>query len=160
MGRPAEIRFCHPVLSELADEGLLRFDSDLGHGSWDLARNRAKGYTDNVVDLMVAKLGRLSLVTQQALQQFACLGNSAAFDLLSALYGNSLGEMHDCMWEAVQAGLIYRSETSYRFLHDRVQEAAYSFIPQEQRAAAHLQIGTLLTEHTPAENLRNQYSRS
>jgi signal transduction histidine kinase len=44
---------------------------------------------------------------------------------------------------------VFRSESAYRFLHDRVQEAAYSLIPKEQRAEAHLRIGMLLAEHTP-----------
>jgi predicted ATPase len=51
--------------------------------------------------------------------------------------------------EAVQAGLVLSSEHTCRFLHDRVQEAAYSLIPEESRAAAHLRIGRLLLSHTP-----------
>ena len=61
--------------------------------------------------------------------------------------------MHGQLWEAVRAGLIFRSEDSYRFLHDRVQEAAYSLIPEASRAEAHLRIGRLLAAHTPPEKL-------
>ena len=50
---------------------------------WDLARIRAKGYTDNVVDLMVEKLKRLSGTAQTALQQLACLGNVVEIATLS-----------------------------------------------------------------------------
>ena len=57
--------------------------------------------------------------------------------------------MHDDLWEAVRSGLIFRGDDSYRFLHDRVQEAAYSLIPKELRAEAHLRIGMLLAAHTP-----------
>ena len=59
--------------------------------------------------------------------------------------------MHGDLWEAVRTGLVFRSEDSYRFLHDRVQEAAYSLIPEELRAEAHLRIGRLLAAHTPPE---------
>ena len=119
--------------------------------SWDLNRIHAKGYTDNVVDLMVGKLNRLPVETQNALQQLACLGNSAEFALLTMVYQDSKEEMHGDLWEAVRTGLVFRSEGAYRFLHDRVQEAAYSLIPEELRAEAHLRIGRLLAAHTPPE---------
>src|SRR6185369_13131590 len=63
----------------------------------------------------------------------------------------SKGDMHSDLWEAVRTGLVVRSEGTYRFLHDRVQEAAYALVPAELRAAAHLRIGRLLTAHTPQE---------
>jgi len=97
-------------------------------------------------------LNRLPVETQKALQQLACLGNSAEFVMLRMVYQDSSEEMHGLLWEAVRAGLIFRSENSYRFLHDRVQEAAYSLIPQELHAQAHLQIGRLLAAHTPPQN--------
>ncbi|MGA8262686.1 MAG: AAA family ATPase [Arenicellales bacterium] len=147
--------FAIQFISSLADEGLLNFDHGEARWSWDLNRIHAKGYTDNVVDLMVGKLNRLPAATQTALQQFACMGNSAEFDMIHMVYEGAIEEMHDQLWEAVRAGLVFRSEKSYRFLHDRVQEAAYSLIPKEQRAAAHLRIGTLLAENTPPERLED-----
>src|SRR4029077_19810010 len=140
--------FAIQFISELAEEGLLAFKHGESRWSWDLNRIHAKGYTDNVVDLMVGKLNRLPLATQNALQQLACLGNNAGFATLRMVYEDSNEEMHGQLWEAVRAGLIFRSEDSYRFLHDRVQEAAYSLIPEELRAEAHLRIGRLLAAHT------------
>ena len=74
--------FAIQFISTLADEGLLTFDYGEGRWVWDLNRIHAKGYTDNVVELMVGKLNRLPVETQEALQQFACMGNSAEFDML------------------------------------------------------------------------------
>src|SRR5262249_53989235 len=118
---------------------------------WDLARIRGKGYTANVVDLMVAKLARLPLVVQEALQQLACLGNSADLTTLAIVRGTSEEQVHADLWEAVRLELIERLEGTYRFGHDRVQEAAYSLIPEPRRAGAHLRIGRLLAARTPED---------
>jgi len=141
--------FAIQFISTLADEGLLAFDYGEGRWVWDLRRIHAKAFTDNVVELMVGKLNRLPAETQNALQQFACMGNSAEFEMLGMVFQGSVEEMHDHLWEAVRSGLIFRADDSYRFLHDRVQEAAYSLIPKEVRAEAHLRIGMLLAAHTP-----------
>jgi len=142
--------FALQFMSELAAEGLLTFDHDAARWSWDLDRIHAKGYTDNVVDLMVGKLTRLPVETLAALQHLACLG-VAEITMLSIVYGTSEEEIHSDLWEAVRLELIVRLEGAYRFVHDRVQEAAYSLIPADQRAAAHLRIGRLLAAHTPPE---------
>ncbi|HTD54893.1 MAG TPA: AAA family ATPase, partial [Silvibacterium sp.] len=141
--------FAIQFFSTLAEEGLLTFDHGEGRWSWDLNRIYAKGYTDNVVDLMVGKLNRLPGETQKALQQLACLGNSAEFAMLRIVYQDSNEEMHGRFWEAVRTGFIFRSEDSYTFLHDRVREAAYSLIPQELRSETHLRIGMLLAARPP-----------
>jgi PAS domain S-box-containing protein len=143
--------FAIQFLSALAEEGLLTFDHDGGRWSWDLKRIHTKGYTDNVVELLVGKLVRLPAATQKALSQLACVGNSAGVDLLGIVYRESNQEVHGQLWEAVRTGFVFRSETSYRFVHDRVQEAAYSLIPEELRAEEHLRIGRLLAAHTPPE---------
>jgi PAS domain S-box-containing protein len=148
--------FAIQFISALFEEGLLIFDHAQGQWHWDLNRIHAKGYTDNVVDLMVGKLTRLPTETQTALQQLACLGNSADLAMLRMVYQESSEQTHAQLWEAVRTGLIFRSDDSYRFLHDRVQEAAYSLIPQDLRAEAHLRIGMLMASHTPRDKLEEE----
>jgi PAS domain S-box-containing protein len=143
--------FVIQFLSSLAEEGLLHFDHREGRWSWDLERIHVKGYTDNVVDLMIGKLTRLPVRTQAALQQLACLGNSAEIATLCLVLGTPEEKVHADLWEAVRLELIACREGVYRFVHDRVQEAAYSLIPGDSRAAAHLRIGRLLAAHTPPE---------
>jgi PAS domain S-box-containing protein len=143
--------FAIQFISALAEEGLLRFDHDGACWRWKLDRIRSKRRTDNVVDLMVGRLTRLPVQTQVALRQFACLGNVAGIAMLSIVLGKSEDDVRSDLWDAVRLELVEHLEGSYRFSHDRVQEAAYSLIPERLRAEAHLRIGRLLAAHTPAE---------
>ena len=159
--------FAIQFIASLAEEGLLTFDHGDGRWSWDLNRIHSKGYTDNVVDLLVEKLSRQPAKTQNALKLLACLGNSTGFSTLQMLYQESEEDIHGQLWEAVRAGLIFRSEDSYLFLHDHIQEAAYSLITEQARAEAHLRIGRLLAERTPSHEreerifeIVNQFNRA
>src|SRR4029079_10819402 len=76
--------------------------------------------------------------------------------MLRAVYEDSDEDMHGQLWEAVRTGLIFRSEDSYRFVNDRVQEAAYSLIPVELRTEAHLRIGMLMAAHTSTGELEEK----
>src|SRR6516164_770675 len=143
--------FVVQFLSALGEEGLLTFDQGSASWSWDMARIHAKGYTDNVVDLMIGKLSRLPRRTQKILQRLACLGNTAEFEQLAMVHEESEEGLRQNLQEALRTELILHSGGSYRFLHDRVQEAAYSLIPEARRAEAHLRIGRLLAAHTPLE---------
>ena len=143
--------FAIQFLHALADEDLLTFDHEAARWCWDLGRIHAKGYTDNVVDLMVGKLTRLPVETQTTLQLLACLGNTAETATLGLIRGTSEQAVHADLWEAVQQELILHLESVYKFVHDRVQEAAYSLIPADLLSAAHLRIGRLLAAHTPPE---------
>jgi PAS domain S-box-containing protein len=143
--------FTIQFLSALVEEGLVTFDHSETRWRWELPRIHAKGYTANVVDLMVKKLSRLPADTQRALRQLACLGNSAESGVLAMVYEDSREQLAHDLQHALRSGLVVRSEGGYRFLHDRVQEAAYSLIPEAQRAEVHLRIGRLLAAHTPPE---------
>jgi predicted ATPase len=145
--------FINQFLSALRNEGLIAFDSASSRWSWDLERIHAKGYTDNVADLMIGRLVRLPAATQQALQHLACLGNIASAGMLVIVHDTTEQELHATLVEARRQELVDFLEGSYRFVHDRVQEAAYALIPIEQRATVHLQLGRVLVAHTPPGKL-------
>jgi PAS domain S-box-containing protein len=145
--------FAIQFLTALTEEALLTFDHGAGAWSWDLTRIRAKGFTENVADLMAAKLSRLSDTTRDALGQLACLGNTAEVATLTLIHGGSEDRIHAELWEAVRAGLIFRADDAYAFVHDRVQEAAYALIPASDRAAVHLRIGRVLASRTAPDEI-------
>ena len=147
--------FAIQFMFSLAEEGMLTFDHDAACWSWDLDRIHAKQYTDNVVNLMLGKFTRLPAATQTALQQMACLGNIAETAMLSIVLGTSEKQVHAALWPAVRQELVEPQAGAYRFVHDRFQEAAYALIPEDERPAAHLQIGRLLAARTAPEAIED-----
>src|SRR5260370_36634172 len=112
------------MMSVLAEGVFLTLEDDVARGSGQPNRIHTKGYTDNVVELMVGKLARLPAETQAALQELACLG-FAEFGILSIVHKTSEEEIHSDLWEAVRLEWIVRLEGVYRVVQDRVQEASY-----------------------------------
>jgi PAS domain S-box-containing protein len=158
--------FTIQFLLALAEQELLAFDPGMAAWTWELPHIRVKGFTDNLADLMAAKLSRLPRATQKALGQLACLGNVAKAGTLAVVHAQAEEATHAALWDAVRSGLVLRSDGTYTFLHDRIREAAYALIPEGARAMAHLRIGRVLAAGTPAEDLEenifdivNQFSR-
>nr|MDZ8036147.1 AAA family ATPase [Nostoc sp. CreGUA01] len=142
-------------------------------GGWqcDIAQVSQQAVTDDVVDFMTFQLKRLPQSTQHILQLAACIGNQFDLATLAIVSQHSEIEAAGCLWKALQEGLVLptcnvykfylvqenlgvtpeiQETVTYKFLHDRVQQAAYSLIPEDQRQVTHLQIGQLLFQNTPA----------
>jgi PAS domain S-box-containing protein len=132
----------------LADEGLLGFNPTASAWQWNIDRIRTKSYADNVADLMAEKLKRYSAATQEALKQLACLGDVTEIATLTLVHGENEETMHKALWEAVRAGLVVQQGSGYKFLHDRIRQAAYLLIPEDRRAEVHLRIGRMLLAST------------
>jgi predicted ATPase len=148
--------FAIQFLMALAEEGLLAFDPRGAVWTWDLLRIKARRYTDDVVELMADKLKRLPQTTQQALKQLACLGNSAKISSLNVIYQQPAELIQAELRDAVRAGLVFSLDGTCIFLHDRIREAAYSLIPDSERAATHLRIGRLLVSSATLEEVEDE----
>jgi predicted ATPase len=145
--------FVIQFLTALNEEELLTFDPVAPAWRWDIDRIHAKSYTDNVVDLMADRLRRLSSTTQGTVKTLACLGNVTETATVALVSQETEEAVHAALWDAVQAGLVFREDNAYKFLHDRIQQAAYSLIPEARRAEVHLRIGRALLAGMSADGL-------
>ncbi|MBP0018014.1 MAG: AAA family ATPase [Cyanobacteria bacterium SBLK] len=146
--------FINEFLKELYDENLLMFHRPSRCWQWDLAAIEAIELSDSVVELMVGKLQKFPPSTQRILSLAACLG--AEFDLstLTLVSSQPRKILFRDLKIALDRGIISpRSQLdenlliqAYQFNHDRIQQAAYTLIPLEERPAVNLQIGRLLLE--------------
>ena len=140
----------HQLLTFLWSEDLLTFDFDLGRWQWDLDRISRQGVTDDVVDLMVEKIRRLPPDTQQLLKIASCIGTEFEVQIVASLSLQSVGWVNHQLSYAVRDGMILQvpsrmksTELTLRFLHDRLQQAAYSLISLTERQALHWQVGQI-----------------
>ncbi|MEG3973239.1 ATP-binding sensor histidine kinase [Microcoleus sp. herbarium8] len=164
--------FMNQLLQTLYAEKQLQFDFKQERWLWNLEEIQAIGITDyNVVQLVARNLQKLPEATQEALKLASCIGNSFYLDVLAIVSEQSQFTTADHLWEALQLGLLLplskdykipllldpseqdatpleEFRVGYKFLHDRVQQAAYSLIPEEQKKATHLKIGQLLLQQT------------
>ncbi len=128
----------------LVEDGVLRFDPASGAWQWSLAQLSNRSLTHNVVDLLIATLQRLPDALRASVIALACLGTNATTSTMCELLQATERELEAVLVPAVRLGLIVRSDESYTFAHDRVQEAAHQLASAEERARLHLEIARTL----------------
>jgi PAS domain S-box-containing protein len=177
--------FINQFLYSLYENNLLEFDVKQGRWLWDLAKITEQSITSNVVDLMIEKIENLSPATQDLVKFAACIGSRFTLSTLSHVCEKSGAETAGNLWEALQEGLIqpiggeYRlvggmrisadsggdspndgtrflEKTAYRFIHDRIQQAAYKMITEQFKNETHLKIGRLLLLQTREKDLSDR----
>jgi predicted ATPase/signal transduction histidine kinase/CheY-like chemotaxis protein len=164
--------FIKEFLKSLDTEQLLNFDLNAGAWHWDLEQILTRNITDNVVEFMAEQIQALSESAQKVLRLAACIGNQFDLPTLSIINEISQKETADELWNAIQAGFILplgddykflktdrdtkELKITYKFAHDRIQQAAYSLIPPDDKQAVHWKIGQLLLQNTPPQILQQK----
>lgn len=159
--------FTNQLLTFLYEEGLLYVDSKGGTWDWNLDKIRSLDVSDNVIDLLIAKLNKCSQEMQKILQTAACIGSHFDIQLLSMIMDMPIAKVMQNLVAAIKEGFILPSEDIYKylwldssllveeiqtespskrfkFLHDKVQQAAYLLMSESQRKSTHYSIGRYL----------------
>ncbi|MBD2494524.1 trifunctional serine/threonine-protein kinase/ATP-binding protein/sensor histidine kinase [Nostoc sp. FACHB-280] len=171
--------FITQFLKKLYEDGEITFNHQEGYWECDIIQIQALSLTDDVVEFVAQQLQKLPQETQNILQLAACIGNSFDLRTLAIVSQQSVTNVATALWKALQEGLIlptsqtyklFQTENeaqtdsqksiddnsvnlTYRFLHDRIQQAAYKLIAADQRQSTHLAIGKLLYANTPETQL-------
>jgi len=173
--------FVTQLLQSLYRDNLLSFDNIRRTWQWSIEEIQSVEITDNVVDLMVEKIEKLNWDTQTVLKLAACVGNQFDLEILSIVNTKSQTVTAEELQQALEAGLVVplshdykmpalwdEEKTAddlsgiipelpefipYKFLHDRVQQAAYALISPVERKSVHLKVGQLLLENCRKKNL-------
>ncbi len=168
--------FVNQFLKTLHEESLLHFVAPTveqkPYWKWNIAQIEAMNITDNVVDLMVGKLKKLPEATQQILHLAACVGNRFDLDTLAVIYEKPIADTFQDLTLALNEVFILPISSleiagkeihisplairHFHFLHDRVQQAAYALIDDEQKQTVHLQIGRLLLKNATSKALEDK----
>ncbi|MBD2438082.1 AAA family ATPase [Nostoc sp. FACHB-110] len=162
--------FTTQFLKALHQDDLIQFNFDLGCWECDITKVNQQALTNDVVTFMTFQLQRLPVATQYVLQLAAHLGNQFDLTTLAIVAETSEIEVAADLWKALHEGLIvpnnniykfyqrdindeviinndyHQISVQYRFLHDRIQQAAYSLFPLEQKQKTHYRIGKLLLQ--------------
>ena len=148
--------FAIQLLRTLRQEGLLELDRKEHRWRWSLEKLEEQKDSDNIVELLLSRLGRLSSSTRDVLKLASCLGNTFDLPTLALVSQRSEIQLEADLREACNQGLVLSQPGNFKFLHDRVQEASYRLIPEEKRAEEHLRIGLILLRSAKDEVLEEK----
>ncbi|WNG37678.1 AAA family ATPase [Archangium violaceum] len=165
--------FIKRLLRFLHAAGLLTFDAEQHAWRWELARIEQVEVTENVVELLLPAIRRLPELTQQLLKVAACFRDRVDLWLLSAVAETSVLDTAGALWSAVQEGLLVAQSqgprfahgksgtlqhlpthsATYSFAHDRIQQAVYSLLSDEESRRIHRRVGHQLLKGISEQEL-------
>jgi predicted ATPase/signal transduction histidine kinase len=181
--------FSIQFLRSLHDDRYIRFNQSDRCWECDVTQVQSLTLSDDVIAFMTSQLQKLTPSVQTALQRAACIGYQFDLATLAIVCATTPQTTAQDLWSALQAGLIaptnevykffqadsttlptqakIEPNATYKFLHDRIQQAAYQLIPKSQTQTTHLSIGRQLLQNIPIEQrddrifeIINQFNRA
>jgi PAS domain S-box-containing protein len=169
--------FTIQFLKTLYVEKLIFFNMNDQEWQWDIGEIKKQGITENVVELLINSIRKYPQNVQETLEFAACIGNNFELKTLSIVRSTQQATIAGDLDGPIRDGLIYPTsdayklikgdmtdqqvdssitdQISYKFQHDRIQQAAYSLIPEENRKSIHYQIGKHVLRNTQKQDIDN-----
>lgn len=141
--------FLRQLLDLLRDQSYIRLKLSPRRWAWNVDEIMSLKISDNVVALLIKEMQRLHADFQLGLNVAACLGSCVKHSIFDILSQDLNLNLRDVLDQAVQKGyMVPVDETKIRFVHDKVEQAAYEMSPAHQRLQNHMRFGLALTSHS------------
>ena len=148
--------FATQVLDALVERGLVYLDGQANAWTWTDAQVAGVDISENVAELLAARLATLPETTKSVLATAALLGHRVSLAALAVAHGVPEDELADALAPAVAAGHVLEVgaglsgaadvtvEAGVAFAHDRVQSAARELRTDTDRRAGALELARRL----------------
>lgn len=164
--------FTIQVLKHIYEKELLTFDSENFCWKVQLEGVNKIDVSNNVVELMEGRLSKLDQEVSILLESGAVVGHQFEADFLAKVCGKSVSQVEELLGVALREDLVTQEmhkkgvlikekdgeivEFIFKFVHDRIQQAAYGLMPEARRNQLHLKIGQVLIETTSKDKLKER----
>ena len=139
--------FASQLLRSFAQRGAIRYDYHAERWRWEQAHVQSVDITEDVVAFLTSRISDLTPAAQALIHLAACIGNEITLETLAWVQDQVPADERAMLGALVEAGLLVATDVGARFIHDRVQQAAYAHAPADAREATHLHIARTLTRH-------------
>lgn len=145
-GNPIYIKESLPFLLE---DGVLFFNDQKEKWDYDSSRIKSFDKSSRTLEFIIRKMEILLDETVELLSIAAAIGADFNVALLSSVTEKSSQQIVELLKPAIDKNMIEvisgwndsPSANQYRFLHDKMQHAAYSMMSEERRNAVHFALG-------------------
>ena len=155
--------FIRQMLNTLYRQKAFTFLPQKGCWAYDLEKVKAAEISDNVVDLLVKSLESLPKGTRSLLSLASSIGNQFDLRTIASISRNRPEKLAEDLWVAIEKELLLPLDSNYRYIntlrdetilknlemrfcfaHDRIRQAIYTLIPENEKIKFHHKIGRRL----------------
>ncbi|MFH1767872.1 MAG: protein kinase [Candidatus Omnitrophota bacterium] len=158
--------FTIEVVRQLVDECILSYKDD--HWQIDKEKLNTISIPSTIVDIVLRRIELLDDEKKEMLSYAAVIGREFDMDILYLLSQKPKEKIVDVIDEAIHLQLLERDPKRKKiiFIHDRIKEAFYGRLTQEQRIKLHLEVAQGIEEFTKGNleevlfDLAHHYTRA